>query len=246
LFPTINFIYMSGHSHWAGIKQRKGVNDAKRAKIFTRLAKPIVIAAQEGGGNPDTNFKLRMAMDKAREFNMPKDNIDKAIKRGTGELKGNAIEEITYEAMGPGGIMMLIKAVTDNKNRTVSEIKTILTKSGGKFGEAGSAMWNFEQVGNIIIDAKDKNIDELEMIAIDAGAKDIKIDADNLLVFTEQNNLQKVQEKLVQNNLKVLESGLSYLPKSTLSIDNTTRLDYEKLLEALDEQEDVEEIFDNL
>ncbi|HRY82548.1 MAG TPA: YebC/PmpR family DNA-binding transcriptional regulator [Candidatus Moranbacteria bacterium] len=237
---------MSGHSHWAGIKQRKGVNDAKRAKIFTRLAKPIVIAAQEGGGNPDTNFKLRMAMDKAREFNMPKDNIDKAIKRGTGELKGNAIEEITYEAMGPGGIMMLIKAVTDNKNRTVSEIKTILTKSGGKFGEAGSAMWNFEQVGNIIIDAKDKNIDELEMIAIDAGAKDIKIDADNLLVFTEQNNLQKVQEKLVQNNLKVLESGLSYLPKSTLSIDNTTRLDYEKLLEALDEQEDVEEIFDNL
>jgi YebC/PmpR family DNA-binding regulatory protein len=237
---------MSGHSHWAGIKQRKGVNDAKRAKIFTRLAKPIVIAAKEGGGNPETNFKLRMAIDKAREFNMPKDNIDKAIKRGTGELKGAEIVEVLYEAVGPGGIMLLIKATTDNKNRTVSEIKTILTKSGGKFGETGSAMWNFEQVGSIVIDAKDKNIDDLEILAIDIGAKDMRAENDILIIFTEIQDLQKIQEKLGQNNLTILESGLSYLPKSTLSIDDATRMDYEKLLEALDEQEDVEEIFDNL
>ena len=237
---------MSGHSHWAGIKQRKGVNDAKRAKIFTRLAKPIVIAAKEGGGNPDTNFKLRMAIDKAHEFNMPKDNIDRAIKRGTGELEGAEISEIIYEAKGPGNIMMMIKTSTDNKNRTVSEIKSILTKAGGKFGEAGSIMWNFESVGNIIVDATGKNMDELEMIAIEAGAKDIKLDNNSLIIFTEVSDLQKIQEKLMQNNLTILESGLTYLPKSTIEIDSATQKSYDKLLEILDDQEDVEEIFDNL
>ncbi|MDR3559376.1 MAG: YebC/PmpR family DNA-binding transcriptional regulator [Candidatus Pacebacteria bacterium] len=237
---------MSGHSHWAGIKQRKGVNDAKRAKIFTRLAKPITIAARDGGGNPDTNFKLRMAIDKAREFNMPKDNIDRAVKRGTGELKGAEIVEITYEAMGPGGIMLLIKTTTDNKNRTLGEIKTILTKNGGKFGEAGSAMWNFEQAGSIILDAENKNTEELEMVAIEAGAKDIKSEENNFIVFTEPHELQKVQETLEKSGLKILEAGLTYLPKSTVAIDEETRLDYEKLLEALDEQDDVDEIYDNL
>lgn len=237
---------MSGHSHWAGIKQRKGVNDAKRAKIFTRLAKPITIAARDGGGNPDTNFKLRMAIDKAREFNMPKDNIDRAIKRGTGELKGNAIEEIIYEALGPGGIMLLIKTTTDNKNRTLGEIKTILTKNGGKFGEAGSAMWNFEVAGSIVVDPAGKNTDELEMAAIEAGAKDIKADEETFLVFTEPQDLQKVQENLAKDGFKILEAELTYLPKSTVAIDEGTRLDYEKLLEALDEQDDIDEIYDNL
>jgi YebC/PmpR family DNA-binding regulatory protein len=237
---------MSGHSHWAGIKQRKGVNDAKRGKIFTRLAKPITIAARDGGGNPDTNFKLRMAIDKAREFNMPKENIDRAVKRGTGEITGAEISEVMYEAMGPGGVMMLIRATTDNKNRTVSEVKAILTKTGGKFGESGSAMWNFEQVGSIVIDAKNKNLDELEMLAIDAGAKDTKIEEDALIVFTNQSDLQKVQDNLIKENLKILESGLTFLPKTTVKIDEATQLDYEKLLEALDEQDDVDEIFDNL
>jgi YebC/PmpR family DNA-binding regulatory protein len=237
---------MSGHSHWAGIKQRKGVNDAKRAKIFTRLAKPITIAARDGGGNPDTNFKLRMAIDKAREFNMPKDNIDRAIKRGTGELKGAEIVEITYEAMGPGGIMLLVKTTTDNKNRTLGEIKTLLTKNGGKFGEAGSAMWNFEQAGSIVIDPAGKNTEELELVAIEAGAKDIKTEEDAFLVFTEPQELQLVQEALEKSGLKILESGLTYLPKSTIAVDENTRLDYEKLLEALDDQDDVDEIYDNL
>jgi len=177
---------MSGHSHWAGIKHRKGLNDAKRAKVFTKLAKPIVIAAREGGGNPDNNFKLRLAIDKAKELNMPKENIDRAIKRGTGELKGAIIEEIIYEAFGPGGIMMIIKTTTDNKNRTVNEIKTILTKFGGKFGGQGSVMWNFE-------------------------------------FYDSQ-----------------------YKPKNTIEIDEKTKNDYEKLLEQLDEQDDVEEIYDNL
>jgi YebC/PmpR family DNA-binding regulatory protein len=237
---------MSGHSHWAGIKQRKGINDAKRAKIFTRLAKPITIAARDGGGNPDTNFKLRMTIDKAREFNMPKENIDRAIKRGTGEISGAEISEVLYEAMGPGGIMMLIKATTDNKNRTVSEVKAILTKTGGKFGESGSSMWNFEQVGSIILDLTGKDGDEAEMEAIDAGAKDIRREENALLVFTEVNDLQTIQDKLSSKEFKILESGLSFLPKTIAKIDENTKLDYEKLLEALDEQDDVDEIFDNL
>lgn len=237
---------MSGHSHWAGIKQRKGVNDAKRAKIFTKLAKPIVIAAREGGGNPDTNFKLRMAMKKAQEFNMPKDNIDKAIKKGTGEMSGAEISEIIYEAKGPGGIMMIIKTSTDNKNRTVSEIKSILTKAGGKFGESGSSMWNFEQVGAITIDLSSKDSDELEMLAIEAGARDTKIDDGLLFVYTETQDLQKVQEKLIENNITISESNLTFLPKSTVGIDANTQESYDKLLETLDDQEDVEEIFDNL
>jgi YebC/PmpR family DNA-binding regulatory protein len=177
---------MSGHSHWAGIKHKKGLQDAKRARIFTRLAKPITIAAREGGSNPETNFKLRMAIDKAREFNMPKDNIDRAVKRGTGELKGDAIEEIIYEAFVQGGIMIVIKALTDNKNRTVSEVKTILGKFDGKMGGPGSVMWNFDR------------------------------------------------------------TETEYKPKNTIKVDQDMKERHEKLLEALTDQDDVEEIYDNL
>jgi YebC/PmpR family DNA-binding regulatory protein len=238
---------MSGHSHFAGIKHRKGINDAKRAKIFTKLAKPIVIAAREGGGNPTTNFKLRLAIDKAREFNMPKDNIERAIKRGAGgDSDGATLQEIVYEAMGPGNVMMLIKTTTDNRNRTLGEVKTILTKNNGKFGEAGSAMWNFEQVGNIIINPEGKNIEELEMTAIEAGARDIKQEEENFIVLTDPKDLQKVQENLEKNNLKITEATLTYLPKNILVLDEKNQADYEKLLEALDEQDDVEEIYDNL
>lgn len=239
-------IFMSGHSHFAGIKHRKGVNDAKRAKIFTKLARPVTIAAQEGGGNPDTNFKLRMAIDKARQFNMPKENIERAIKRGTGELKGAAIQEIIYEAKGPGNVLMLIGAATDNRNRTVSEIKSILNKLGGKMGEAGSSMWNFEQVGSILVEAGEKNKDELELIAIDAGARDIKMEENDLVIFTAPGDLQKIKNILEKEGIKILEAGLIFLPKSTAEIDENTQLDYEKLLEALDEQDDVSEIYDNL
>jgi YebC/PmpR family DNA-binding regulatory protein len=237
---------MSGHSHFAGIKHRKGINDAKRAKIFTKLARPITIAAQEGGGKPDTNFKLRMAIDKARQFNMPKDNIERAIKRGTGELKGEMIQEIVYEAKGPGNVLMLITTATDNRNRTVSEIKGILNKLGGKMGEAGSSMWNFEQVGSILADSGDKDLDELELLAIDAGAKDTKIEENAIFIFTEMKDLQKVRGTLEEKNVKISEAGLVFIPKSTVAIDENTRIDYEKLLEALDDQDDVNEIYDNL
>ncbi len=178
---------MSGHSHWAGIKHRKGINDAKRGQVFTKHGKLITIAARSGGGSPDTNFQLRLVIDRARLDNMPKENIERAIKRGTGELKeGAQIEEIIYEAYCPGGIMMVIKTLTDNKNRTVSEIKTILGKFGGKLGGQGSVMWNFEF------------------------------------------------------------SNFEYKPKNIIEADVKTKEQYEKLLETLDENEDIQEIYDNL
>lgn len=241
-----SFKIMSGHSHFAGIKHRKGINDAKRAKVFTKLAKPITIAAREGGGNPDTNFKLRMAIDKAREFNMPKENIERAVKRGTGEIKGEEITEIIYEAKGPGNILMLIKTTTDNRNRTVSELKTIFNKIGGKMGEAGSSMWNFDQVGSVIVDPAGKDLDELELAAIDAGAKDTKMEENTIIIFTDPKDLQKVKNNLEKENTKITEASLTFIPKSTVEIDENTRLDYEKLLEALDDQDDVDEIYDNL
>jgi len=237
---------MSGHNKWSGIKHKKEANDSKRAKVFTKLAKPIVIATREGGENPDNNFKLRLAIKKAQEFNMPKDNIEKAIKRGTGGDKSAEIFEIIYEAMGPNGIMMIIKATTDNKNRTVSEIKTILNKNGGKFGENGSAMWNFNQVGKIVLKIDSDISDEIELIAIEAGAKDTLLENNLLNIFTDPKELQTIQNKLTEKNLEILESNLSYVPKSTVSINEKTRFSYEKLLEMLTDQDDVEEIFDNL
>ncbi len=237
---------MSGHSHFAGIKHRKGINDAKRAKVFTKLAKPITIAAREGGGKPETNFKLRMAIDKAREFNMPKENIERAIKRGAGELKGEEIVEIIYEAKGPGNVLMLVKVSTGNRNRAVSEIKTILNKLGGKMGEAGSSMWNFEQVGSIIVDLVGKKADEIELLAIDAGARDTRLEENMINIFTHPKDLQKVKDNLEKENVKILEAGLVFVPKSTAEIEENARLDYEKLLEALDEQDDVDEIYDNV
>jgi len=239
---------MSGHSHWAGIKHKKGLNDAKKGKVFTKHATMITIAARDGGGSPETNFQLRLAIDRARLDNMPRENIERAIKKGTGELKDGAeIVEIIYEGMGPGNVMMLIKTATDNRNRTVSEIKSIFTKNGGKLGEMGSVMWNFKKVGNINLAlAEGADPYALEEKAIDAGAEDT-IYSDNILtVYTAPENLKTVQENLEKAGLKIEDAGLSYisLQKSTLSADD--QLDYEKLLETLDDQDDVQEIFDNL
>lgn len=238
---------MSGHSHWSEIRHKKGINDAKRGKIFTKHGKLITLAAR-GGGNPETNFQLRLAMERARLDNMPKENIERAIKKGTGELKeGDAIEEIIYEGMGPGGIMMLIKAATDNRNRTVSELKNIFTKSGGKLGEIGSAMWNFKQVGNINVAIPlGKDPYELELQAIEAGAEDTVYSDNTLAVYTKPEELQKVRESLSALNFQIEAAELIYAPIQKTALSESDRLDYEKLLDALDDQDDVQEIFDNL
>lgn len=238
---------MSGHSHWAGIKHRKGINDAKRASVFTKLGRFVTIAAREGGGNPEFNFKLKLAVEQARAANMPKDNIDKAIKRGTGELKDQAeIQEVVYEAYGPGQAAMLIKTATDNKNRTFGEIRNILAKTGGKMVSAGAISFMFRQVGAINVAAGDKNVSDLELEAIDAGAEDTSYADETLTLYTKVEDLKKVKENLEKKKISIEGAGLIYLPTQKVAIDANTRLDYEKLLEALDENEDVQEIYDNL
>jgi YebC/PmpR family DNA-binding regulatory protein len=238
---------MSGHSHFAGIKHRKGINDAKRAGVFTKIGRLITIAARDGGGNPEFNFKLKMVIEQARAANMPKDNVDKAVKRGTGELKDGAeIQEAIYEAYGPGQIAMLIKTATDNKNRTNGELKNIFAKAGGKLVPGGSISFMFKQMGSITVSVGTTDPYELEMKAIDAGAEDTEYAGDTLSIFTKPENLQKVKENLEKEGLAIENAGLVYLPSQKMSIDENTKLDYEKLLESLDDLDDVQEIYDNL
>jgi len=238
---------MSGHSHWAGIKQRKGVNDAKRANVFTKYGRLIAIAAKEGGGNPDMNFKLKMAIDRARLENMPKDTIERAIKKGTGELKDGAeIEEIIYEGYGPGNVAMLIKTATDNRNRTGSEIRSILTKAGGKPASEGGVKFMFKLVGNIAIAVGDKDPSDIEMAAIEAGAEDTLYEGDIIIVYTLVNNLQKVKEAIEKAGYAIEGADLVYAPLQKTILDADAQLDYEKLLATLDDHDDVQEIYDNL
>jgi YebC/PmpR family DNA-binding regulatory protein len=238
---------MSGHSHWAGIKQRKGVNDAKRAKIFTKYGHLITIAAKEGGGKPEMNFKLQMAIDRARLENMPKETIERAIKKGTGELKDGAeIEELIYEGYGPGNVAMLIKTATDNRNRTGSEVRSILTKGGGKPAAEGGVKFMFKLVGSIVVAVGDHKQDDLEMAAIDAGAEDIIFDQDVAIVYTKIEELQKVKENIDKAGLMVEGAELVYAPVQKTELDENTQIEYEKLLEKLDENDDVQEIYDNL
>lgn len=239
---------MSGHSHWAGIKHRKGINDAKRGKIFSKHGKLITVAARDGGGNPDMNFQLRLTIDRARLDNMPKEIIDRAIKKGTGEIKdGNDIVEIMYEGIGPGNVMMLIKTATDNRNRTVSEIKSIFTKAGGKLGEMGSAMWNFKKVGAVNV-AVPEGTDpyEIEEKAIDAGAEDTVYTDNTLTIYTAPEELTTVRENLEKAGLKIEAADLAYIPLQTTTLSADQQMDYEKILETLDDQDDVQEIFDNI
>jgi YebC/PmpR family DNA-binding regulatory protein len=238
---------MSGHSHFAGIKHKKAAQDAKRANVFTKVARLITLATREGGGNPDTNFKLRLAIDQARSVNMPNVNIDRAIKRGTGELKDQAaIEEIIYEAMGPGAISLLIKVATDNKNRILGEIRNVIEKSGGKMVPAGSFQHLFQQVGTIYVTTKPETANDIELKAIDAGAIDTVFHGELLQIMTDPRDLKEIKENLEKKGTNIDNAGLIFAPLSPLEIDVETKIDYEKLLEKLDELDDVQEIYDNL
>lgn len=238
---------MSGHSKWANIKHRKGAQDAKKANVFTKMARLITIAAREGGGDLDMNFKLKMAVDKARAANMPKDNIERAIKSGTGELKdGTVIEEIEYEAYGPGNVAMIIKVATDNKNRTVSELKHALTKGGGKMVPNGSVSFMFNRSGVITIPLEGKDIDELELQAIDAGAQDVELGEEVLVVYTKPDELQKTRDKLDGMGVEIENAELAYVSTQDAEVDEKQKESYERLYDALDENDDVQEIYDNL
>lgn len=237
---------MSGHSKWSTIKHKKAATDAKRANVFTKLAKDVTIAARDGG-DPEMNYKLRLAIDKAKSSNMPKDNIERAIKRGTGELKDAAqIEEALYEAYGPGQIAMLIKVATDNKNRTLSEVRHILSKNNGKMVEENSVSWQFEQVGILEIDIDDQEREKIEMSIIDSGAKDYQMDKNNISVFTQPSDLQKVKETLEQAGLGIREAILGFIAKDAVEQEESAKEKYEKLLVELDQHDDVVEVFDNI
>jgi YebC/PmpR family DNA-binding regulatory protein len=241
---------MSGHSKWHNIQGRKGKQDALRSAMFSKYSKLITIAAK-GGGDPDKNFSLRIAIDKAKSVSMPKDNIDKAIKKGTGELNdGIVLEEALYEAFGPGGVAVLIKAVTDNKNRTVSEIKHILTKSGGSMAGPGSVAWMFEQLGVIRLtteELKNKNIsqDDFEMSLIEVGAQDIKVEEDEIEVLTKIEDLQKVLGKIKEMNIEPNKSGIEWVAKEKAEISEENVDKLQNLFGELEEREDVEDYFTN-
>jgi len=243
---------MSGHSHARTIKHKKGIADAKKGKIFSKFARLISIAAKENGGDPETNPKLRMAIEKARSFNMPSDNIERAIKRGTGELEGATLEEFLYEAYGPAGTALIIEGVTDNKNRTLSEIKHILDANGGKLAQGGSVQWLFERRGVILINPasqtqNQKSKEELELLAIDSGAEDIYWHENTLDVYTKIDDLESVKKKFEDQNMIIESASLDWVAKNPIEInDDKTRGELNRLFEALDENDDVQEIYSNL
>ncbi|MCK4745054.1 YebC/PmpR family DNA-binding transcriptional regulator [Candidatus Parcubacteria bacterium] len=241
---------MSGHSKWSTIKRQKGAADQKRGALFTKLGNNITIAARDGG-DPSANFRLRIAIDQAKAVNMPKDNIERAIKRGTGELRGAALEEIVYEAFGPAGTFFIIESLTDNKNRSVSDIRHIFSKFNCSLGGKNSVMWQFEKKGVIRImnsELKVANLDEdeFELKLIDAGAYDIQKDDEETIIYTQMENLQKVKENLENKNIKIEYAQIEYIPKELKKIKNEKDGEtIKKLYGALDECEDVSDFYTN-
>lgn len=231
---------MSGHSKWSTIKRAKEAKDAKRSNAFTKLSKIISVAARDGA-DPEMNFKLRMAIDKARAGNMPKDNIEKAIKRGSGELDGAQIESLIYEAYGPGGVAMIIEVLTDNKNRTVSDIKHILSKHNGNLGASGSVMWMFEPKGEIILNKENINEEE-ELKLIEAGAEDI-VTEEEIKVICVIDNLESVKNKIDKQGFDIKSSDMIYVAKDKVTPENADKV--LKLFDALDDNDDVNNIYAN-
>lgn len=236
---------MSGHSHWSSIKHQKATADQKRGKVFSKLSREISVAAREKGGSPESNPSLKIAIERAKKFNMPKDNIERAIKKGTGELEGAKLESITLEAYGPGGIALIIKGITDNKNRTLSEIKQVLNQHNGKLANEGSVKWLFERKGVITLEPQDENKEDLELKVIEAGAEDVHW-YDNILdVYTKPEELEQVKKKL-EEEFKIDTASLDWIAKEEIETDQKTKESCEKLFEVLDENDAVQEIYSNL
>ncbi len=235
---------MSGHNKWSSIKHKKGAADQKRAKVFTKLGKEIVIAARQGGGDLESNPRLRTAVSAARSQNMPKDNIDRAIKRGTGEIEGVTYEEFTYEGYGQAGVAILIDVTTDNKNRTVAEVRHALSKYGGSMAESGSVSWNFEQKGFFTIPVNGMDEDEFMMEALEAGAEDIKVEDDQFEVYTVASDLHTVLGVMEDAGYEISDPGLIKVPKTTVNADDVAEKLF-RLLDQLDDLDDVQKVWAN-
>ncbi|MCC6142788.1 MAG: YebC/PmpR family DNA-binding transcriptional regulator [Candidatus Hydrogenedentes bacterium] len=237
---------MSGHSKWSTIKRKKAAVDAKRGKIFSRLAKEIMVAAKIGGGDPAGNTRLRTALNLAKAANMPSDNVDRAIKKGTGELPGVIYEEQRYEGYGPGGVGIIVDILTDNKNRTVAEIRHILTKHGGSMAETGAVSWNFESKGLIVISKEGLDDDAIFEKAIEAGAEDVDTEGDMYEITTEPTELHTVTMALEEMGLKIQEAKLTMVPKTSMEVDPKQVLSVLKVMEYLEDHDDVQDVFTNM
>ncbi|MFH1277980.1 MAG: YebC/PmpR family DNA-binding transcriptional regulator [Candidatus Eisenbacteria bacterium] len=236
---------MSGHSKWSTIKRKKGKADAERGRIFTRLIREITVAARDGGGDPSANPRLRTAMDAAKQNNMPAANVDRAIKKGTGELPGVTYEEVVYEGYAASGVAMLIEAVTDNRNRTTAEVRHILTKFGGRMAEVGSVAWQFDQKGMIVVEKKGVAEDDLMMVALDAGANDVSDEGDSWEITTDPHDLHHVNEALKGAGITAESAELTRLPKTTVALDKATAGKVLRLVDMLEENDDVQQVSAN-
>jgi YebC/PmpR family DNA-binding regulatory protein len=237
---------MSGHNRWSTIKHKKGAADAKRGKIFTRLIKELTVAARSGGGDPNGNPRLRAAYDEAKSNNKPKDTIERAIKRGTGEIEGATYEEVTYEGYGPGGVAIMIEAMTDNANRTTPEIRHIFEKNGGNLGTPGSVKFQFDRKGYFAIEKKAVDEDKLMEIALEAGADDLQTDnPDAYEVYTSPENFEAVRQALEKNNIPTVEAKLGQVPQVWVKLDDAKAKQTARLLEMLDDHDDVQNVWSN-
>ena len=238
---------MSGHSHWATIRRKKGAVDAKRGQIYTRLAREIVLAARDGGGDPDSNPSLALAIERARAQNMPKDNIERAIKRGTGENKdGSTLEQIYYEGYAPHGVAIMIECVTDNRNRAVAEIRHQLSRAGGNMAEAGSVSWQFNRVTSFSFGLEDRDPDMIFEIAVESGADDVNFEDDTVEIIGPVESFKSISEALKNANIQPDEAGLRMAPTNEIELGDDETLQIMRLVEALEELDDVQNIFHNM
>jgi len=236
---------MSGHSKWASIKHKKAATDAKRGALFTKLIKELTAAARQGGGNQETNVRLRAAVSRAKTQNMPNNNIENAIKKGTGELPGIVYEEVSYEGYGPKGVAIMIDALTDNKNRTTAELRNLLSKKGGNLAGAGSVAWMFHKKGYIVVDKKDSDEEKLMNIILEAGAEDMKTVDNNYEITTGPSEFEKVKKAIDKENIKTQSAEATMIPSSTIKITGADAKTVLDLVESLEDHEDVQHVYAN-
>lgn len=238
---------MSGHSKWATIKRKKAKVDAQRGKVFTRLAREIIIAARQGGGDPEGNMRLKAAVQRAKEANIPNDNIMRAIQKGAGEIGGSNYEEIIYEGYGPGGVAVLIDIMTDNRNRTAGEIRHLFSRNGGSLGESGCVAWMFHEKGLIVVEKTDEIIDEdeLMLLALDSGADDFKVEEDSFEITCEPDDLQNVREALEKAEIKIDLAETTMVPQTTVNLEGKEAEQMMRLMDALEEHDDVQNVYAN-
>ncbi|MFW6035909.1 MAG: YebC/PmpR family DNA-binding transcriptional regulator [Halothermotrichaceae bacterium] len=238
---------MAGHSKWANIKHKKAKEDARRGKLFSKLGRKIAVAAREGGDDPEMNSDLRLAIQKARDNNMPNDNIERAIKRGTGDLEGVSYESFVYEGYGPGGVALYLDLMTDNRNRTASEIRHLLSKHGGNLGESGCVAWMFERKGQLIVDndKTDMDEDELMLEALEAGAEDVVTDDDMITIFTKSSVFEEVRKNLEEKDIQFTSADIAMIPDNKVELDKKTAKKTLKLMDVLEDHDDVQEVYSN-